>query len=410
MRTGRGWILAFVIALLGNGEVLGGPTAGDEVVLVSMSIDLPDDLRESARTRWYELLAALLRPALAAAMPEGTDASPELGAALSAAAEGKPTHLALVAGDEGVESSPPRLAIQDGGARVGQEEWPNHLALITPLRGPAASAAPVAGTVTLALNIDGLRRRYPPAFDDWQADGRAARLLRSVNLLNARMIGLHARIIDPAHVAVRDLSLPRRDAAEERYAGPPLVVLDATWSARSEPPGKVHTAPLTIRYWPASQFGAPPATDEAAAVMAMRLIWRPALERGLDAYSAMLTAGAARQFAADRAVWARREKPSIDRLISTIDPWIWLGISAERRAEVMIHARTRDEAALGPTMAAAGDVVPPPPLVEADINEQRSVWSASPAAGWWVRRAHWSVDGVSGRAGIMVRIGLQDGP
>lgn len=84
-------------------------------------------------------------------------------------------------------------------------------------------------------------------------DGRVARLLRAWRLSNARSFMLHAHVIAPEHVRT-SLSLehlePGAEAPPRTYFGPPLIVLDATWSARSEAPEHIGHASLTEAGWP----------------------------------------------------------------------------------------------------------------------------------------------------------------
>lgn len=206
----------------------------------------------------------------------------------------------------------PTVSSDDGAE--SRSEWPAH-------RAAASDATPESiGSVELAVNVNALRHHLPLEFEAGD-EARGSALLRAIRLSNARTIGLHGRIIDPARVATRDPSLPRpaAGASPTPYRGPALFTLAATWTARSEPPGRVHLSPLTTVHWPSQQLGVPP--DDAVIALAARVQWRSVASWVAAAHAAMLPAAARAAFATDWTAWKRDRGSAADRLAGGLEPW-----------------------------------------------------------------------------------------
>lgn len=193
-------------------------------------------------------------------------------------------------------------------------EWAAH-------REAAAGSLPRAiGSFELAFNVNAIRQAFPAEFDGG-GDARGSALLRAVGLSNARIVGMHGRVIAPDTVVSRDPTLPRISggAPVPTYAGPALVTLVASWTARSEPPGRVRLLPLTTAYWPAQQLGAPPM--DAAFVLAARVQWRGVAPFLAAACSSMLTSEPRADFLSGWSAWQRERGASADRLAGSLEPW-----------------------------------------------------------------------------------------
>jgi hypothetical protein len=229
---------------------------------------------------------------------------------------------------------------------AGFAEWPAHRAAIDAAHRPGAGAT----VFELALNIDAIRHQCTGEFDAATPNPRGQSILNALHVGNARVLGLHARLIPPAEVTMRDPSLPKRaDSPTTVYAGPPLLRLDTSWSARSQPPGVVRTRELTSGYWPAVQLGPVPSADSGAFVLAMRTTWRPLLDLLLDGYSATLIGAAQTDFASARLSWKSAHGSAISSLIGGLDPWLVARCpsAADSRGQLAWHIPLRREATAG---------------------------------------------------------------
>jgi hypothetical protein len=200
---------------------------------------------------------------------------------------------------------------------------------------------------------------------------------------------VHARLVPAAVVAMRDPSMPRpAGAAAASYSGPPLLRLEASWSARSEAAGRVRTREITNGYWPASQLGAtaPVAGDDAAFVMVVRSAWRPMVELALDVYGATLPGQASEGFAIDRRNWRSAHGAALGSLVGGLEPWleVWCptGADTSPRAELGWQVRLRKDAS---AETAAG-------LLEELTAGLRD---RVPDARWAGLGVSWSVDGAA---------------
>lgn len=157
------------------------------------------------------------------------------------------------------------------------------------------------------INLNALRRAFPDAFPG----GRLEQLLRSSNLANGRAFMLHARWIKPQDVKIGRI--------EGQYNGPPLIALDATWSARSEPPGSVRRMALTESDWPAELSMPPPPGGYIAVVPLDVDRW---LARALDIYGATLETPAASRFTLRRRAWHSKHSAALGRVSGALGPWL----------------------------------------------------------------------------------------
>lgn len=163
-----------------------------------------------------------------------------------------------------------------------------------------------AGDVFLETyyDINALRRAFPEAF----ADGRSGELLRIAGLSNARSFMLHAARAEP----------PPPD--QRAQTQPPLIAIDATWSARSDPPGTIGHQPLSESRWPRARTRLPPPPGSYAIVIDAQP--RQLLETALDAYAASLKDDARARFNNARRIWQRNHSAPLRRTLASLTGWI----------------------------------------------------------------------------------------
>ncbi|MGE3108008.1 MAG: hypothetical protein AB7O77_06585 [Phycisphaerales bacterium] len=196
-------------------------------------------------------------------------------------------------------------------------------------RRTVAAAHPGARSAfTFALDCDRLRACLPAesrATPVRTLEGRVARMLREWNLANGRSFMLHAAVI-PSGMVRTALTLEdiARDPppGERTYFGPPLIALDATWSARSDPVDQVEHAALSESYWPqeALPFGQPralendparplapdaPDSPRAAFAIVFRAAPTDAIETLAGFYSGLLDPGQGAEFEREFDRWSR---------------------------------------------------------------------------------------------------------
>jgi len=150
------------------------------------------------------------------------------------------------------------------------------------------------------LGLDGLRRGFPEAF----VEGRAERVLAATNLSNARDFMLHGRWAEPP--------------ADRRH--PPMIALDATWSARSRAPGAVEHRRLSESSWPEEEIAmAPP---PGSYVIAMPAPWREWVDTALR----IVPAATPEEKHVWRMVavrqWRRAHGDNLRAFLDSLAPWL----------------------------------------------------------------------------------------
>ncbi|MFN7021864.1 MAG: hypothetical protein ACK4WH_11125 [Phycisphaerales bacterium] len=400
-------------------------SAGDWIAFCS--IRLPPDLAPEDRAAWASALARTLDHAASLLYPAGDPARAFLRTAMDEAAAGRPVDLAVPAPTPR-QSEPPALPgisrVEPGAAapgrrlaRTSSDEWPAHREASS--KAHRADLPPAV--VEFAVNLNAARAcgLFAPAFDPADAaDGRAARILDALGLDNARVAGLHLRLIPAERVSTIDPSLPRPATPPPPYAGPPLAVIDATWSARSEPPGVVHRLPLTIDHWPRAQFGGDRLFERSAGVAALRFTWRSRVEGALRFAGGWLPPGRIPAFEPERPARPTSAKANLDRLCSALDPWAALSLDAPGAGPPGVSLRIPLRADSPPANAAADFDALLPGSAEgggggAAGPRRWRVTDQSPTpgvGGWWVRSVGWTLTppapGDGARAWIEGRIDL----
>ncbi len=234
----------------------------------------------------------------------------------------------------------------------GFAEWPAHRRAVA----GATSSSPAGPIVAeLALNADAIRHQCPGEFASIGARGQ--RLLASVGVANARVIGFHVRLIPAVSVPPRDPSLPRIGGAfGAEYAGPPLAVVEASWSARSQPPGTVHHATLTLPYWPVAQLGS--GGGDGAFVVAGRAAWRPMAERVIGVYAATVPDPERPGVEDSLTKWKASHGGALGRLLGGLGPWVaWTcPVGGEDRGRLVWRIPLRPDASAESAAGLLGEV------------------------------------------------------
>lgn len=172
--------------------------------------------------------------------------------------------------------------------------------------------------LTLFLDLDALRRAAPAWFGYGAFGGD---MLTAWSLPNARLFMVHAQLLDAAQV-------PSTGAD---YEGPPLLVIDATWEARSDPLGTIRRREVTEAQWPGADLAMAPPPGRFVIVAPTRsLQW---IQRGIGMRLA-LSDNQREVFAASRR-WAGRTQARIRRLERAAAPFVILGDSSAMRLPLL---------------------------------------------------------------------------
>ncbi|MBC7770921.1 MAG: hypothetical protein H7210_00365 [Pyrinomonadaceae bacterium] len=171
----------------------------------------------------------------------------------------------------------------------------------------------------------GLEKSFTSALKP-ESQGRGARMLQSWNLSSARSFMVHARLIPPQNVLIasRADDLPALlDPAlkSPAYEGPPLLVIDATWSSRSNALGDISHRSISQPFWPQQDLGKPPPGSFA---MVFPADLSSLLDVSTDFYAGLVAPGGARRH--DRSVnaWHRKMSGVIQRQQRRLGRWIVL--------------------------------------------------------------------------------------
>ncbi|MCC6322933.1 MAG: hypothetical protein IT438_16025 [Phycisphaerales bacterium] len=375
------------------------PAAPDPAVagewLVFCSIQAQAESQAGCRTVLREFVGIALTRMATWVYPPNAPEFDRIKELVDQAAKGKPVSVWLVPSSNN-EPGPFTMVSHDDVVKsphtaivsAASSEWPAHRAM------SAAAHPETPVTIELALNLNNARRLFPAAFDPAIAAGRgggAARVLDALRLSNARTVGLHIRLIPPARVRTRDPSLPRiAGTSEPAYKGPTVALIEASWSARSQPPGTIYLAPLTTDHWPTMQVGDPAGDDGLAAVV--RVPWRGALDSALGVYGGLLDARDVTRFDRQAVGWREAHESAIQRLTSTLDPWVQVGIRVGAPHELHATARLREDASAAATAAALDSFAETlPGGLRAAGRAPPWTWTADSGSGWWLGRVGWTL-------------------
>lgn len=178
------------------------------------------------------------------------------------------------------------------------------------------------------VDLNAVRRAAPDAMDNTAL----ARVLGVWALGNARDVMVTARIVSPADVTTRDpsLVLPPGATPPEPYAGPAMVRVDVTWSARSEDPSRIGSLTLAAAFWA-------PGKDKLPSVPGAGPRWVAAVRTDLGlmtmlalrTHAARLEPNARGAFSRDVDRWARAHGAAMDRLVQATRGWLVLWPSAD---------------------------------------------------------------------------------
>lgn len=194
-------------------------------------------------------------------------------------------------------------------------------------RGP--SGRDRAEALEFFMDCNALRRSMEASYTSSlkpETEGHGARLLRAWGLSNARSFMLHARVIPPSEVIVasgpEDLAaIIGPGASRVVYAGPPLLVMDATWSSRSGAPGEIARRAVSQPFWPGRDLGEPPA---AAFLMVFPSDLPTLLDVSTGFYAGLVPPREGRTQDRDREVWRLRMQHIIQRQRRRLGKWIVL--------------------------------------------------------------------------------------
>lgn len=197
----------------------------------------------------------------------------------------------------------------------------------------------------LFIDVNAVRRANEGEPDG----GRAARVLRALNVSNARSLMLHARLIPPDQVAMVDPVTPlppsARRLGEYQQQGDgnaaPLVRIDLSWNSRADAIETIRGMNIAAGHWPARALPMEP--PRAAFACVFRADFRAWLDGALELRSAWLEPDAAVEFDATRSQWLRRNRTAIDRLTGSLPAWCVLTPEAQRPDTLAIISRPRPD-------------------------------------------------------------------
>jgi hypothetical protein len=247
----------------------------------------------------------------------------------------------------------------------------------TPLSLHRAAIGPPAPRPVLELFIDlnQARTSFPERF----GDDAAARLLAAFHLANARSFMLHA----------------------SAAGTPPCIVVDATWSVRSEPSAHIRRVSLST----------PPAhpPDTPGPYLALRPDWAAWTLGVLDAYSATLAPLDQREFDRRRRQWTARRLGTLTRLQGVCSPDVVVSLAppdagvALGAAEVVA---TMSDAARAAEMPRAVRALLDPWERDIAADDRGAAFRVRFPDGYLVRVAGWSMLKGATPASLRVRLEL----
>jgi len=197
------------------------------------------------------------------------------------------------------------------------------------------------------VDVNRLRRAAPEAF----GQSKLSRIVEGSGFANGRDLMIHARWLEPD-------TLPEG-------APPALVAIDTTWSARSEPPGRINRERVSESTWPGDVIARPPGTYAIIA----RANWDRWIDLAARMYTATRKPDDARSFAGTYARWRHQQRSRLGFLTQRSSPWVVLSDAPRPRlaapgvatlfVDVLPHraARARFRSEFGRLMHSLGESV-----------------------------------------------------
>jgi hypothetical protein len=187
----------------------------------------------------------------------------------------------------------------DAGADILREDFLAQRRAVSQGRQAAPTSA-----AQLFINFNLMRQEFEESF----VVGRGARLLALWGMQNVRSLSVHAGVLP---------SQPGRDAT------PPILLLDAAWSARSDNPGEAMTKALTSSVMPGRQSGLQ--IPDAAFLMVTRENIRPVADWFIKTHLATLPDQELARFVEPLQLWLGDHRPELGRSGEAIKPWLVVG-------------------------------------------------------------------------------------
>lgn len=214
--------------------------------------------------------------------------------------------VAIGHGGEGARAVIDRWVAAEHVRRDQAEPWHGHRT-----RASAAAGVPegvMRGTPMLEawLDLNALRRAMPDAF----AGTRLHRLLREWRVINARTLMVHVHRVEAEQV--------RGDG----YRHAPLVAIELSWSARSEPRDAIHAASIARAEWPdgAPAFGLSP--QKGAYAILMRAEWGTWLRAVLGTYRSCGSDWDELARSTRIGAWEKKHAGAAARLVEASSGWV----------------------------------------------------------------------------------------
>ncbi len=253
------------------------------------------------------------------------------------------------------------------GVRADQTQpWDGHRARASAAAGVPDGVTRGTPVVEAWVDLNALRRAMPEAFTGTPLH----RVLRDWRLINARSVMVHVHRVEPDGVRIPG-------GGEQGYRHAPLLAVELTWSARSEPRDRVNAIPIARAEWPADAPARGLAPRDGAYALIMRAEWGTWLRAVLGTYGSAGTAWDELARSTRIAAWEKKHAAAGSRLVQAASAWVLAWApgpgQADEASSLMILAPLKSPPAARPD----ADLAEISGSIDAAVkfNDARKCWS-----------------------------------
>lgn len=270
------------------------------------------------------------------------------------------------------------LANHAGDSDVLHEDWNTHRAAVAKGRTTAKPAA------SLLINFNAIRQDLA---EQWEIS-EAFQYLNAWRLPNVRSVSLHMGVIDIARM--------ESVKADPSHRVPPLLVLDACWSAKSDAPGQFMRTELTLDSVPGKQSAA--LVPDADVYIALRPNYRAMTDWVFQTYLTSI-AGTNRAATASESWrnWLLDHRPALEESAQSFGLLGVIGVRGlkDPSSPPVMHWRSLLRTGVN-TDRVAANLLRLTRIVgtdekKDDLNRAPTVYAAPVASAWISGTAAWSV-------------------
>ncbi len=198
------------------------------------------------------------------------------------------------------------------GVRADQTQpWDGHRARASAAAGVPDGVARGTPVAEAWIDLNAIRRAMPEAFTGTPLH----RVLRDWRLINARSVMVHVHRVEPGAVRIPG-------GGEQGYRHAPLLAVELTCSARSEPRDRIHAIPIARAEWPADATARGLAPRDGAYALLMRAEWGTWLRAVLGTYRSAGTAWDELARSTRIAAWEKKHSAAGARLAQAAAGWV----------------------------------------------------------------------------------------